>query len=75
ILYYGGVVLISFLIVLYFICCSSKRRLNDKFILFYLSVIAILIVWLSEVPGEYALFFTLGLCFYSNRFNQEGIYE
>lgn len=69
ILYYGGFALLLAFILLYIVCCSYRKRLNDKFSLFFFSVIAILIVWLSEVPSEYAMFFVLGLCYYSNRFD------
>lgn len=65
IMYYGGITLVISFLILYFVCCSLRRRCNSKFILFFYAVIGILLVWLSEVPGEYAMFFALGLCYYS----------
>ena len=71
ILYYGGISLLAVFMILYSICCSRRRRKNDKFFLFFFSVIAIFVVWLSEVPSEYAMFFVLGLCYYSERFEKK----
>lgn len=68
ILYYGGIVLLLAFVFLYFVSCASERRKNHLFYIYFLSVIAVLIVWMTEVPSEYAMFTMLGMCFYSERF-------
>ena len=70
-LYCGGMVLVIILIGVYLIGTAKCRRSELLFPIFFLSVIAILIVWLSEVPGEYALFFVLGICYYSKMLERE----
>lgn len=66
-LYYGGTILVIIFIAIYFVCLKNKNSNNKHFYLFFLGVLAILITWLSEVPGEYAMFFMLSMCYYSKR--------
>ena len=75
IMYYGGIALFISFLILYFVCCSSRRRHNSKFMLFFYAVIGILLVWLSEVPSEYAMFFALGLCYYSKELDGGMLYN
>lgn len=75
IMYYGGIALVISFLILYFVCCSSRRRHNSKFMLFFYAVIGILLVWLSEVPSEYAMFFALGLCYYSKELDGGMLYN
>ena len=54
-------------LIYYFVCTKKEKSNNYHFKYFFLGVIEILINWMSEVPSEYAMFFMLGLCFYSER--------
>ena len=63
--YIGGIVLIILFILFFLVSTSKASRNNPIFILYYLSIVVISIVWLSEVPGEYAMFAMLFFCMYS----------
>ena len=66
-LYYGGIALIIILAIVYLVAVCNKGQQNRYFGLCFLGAFGVLINWLSEVPGEYALFFMLAMCFYSKR--------
>ncbi|WP_296117111.1 O-antigen ligase [uncultured Eubacterium sp.] len=68
-LYYGGIILVILFFLIYLVALNLKKgeHYNKKFFIFFLSIIAILINWLSEVPGEYTMIFVLAMCYYSKR--------
>ena len=68
-LYYGGVILILIFFLIYFVALNKRGNRNKVFYLFFIGIIAIAVNWLSEVPGEYAMFFLLAMCYYSKGIN------
>ena len=63
--YIGGIVLIVLFVLFFLISTRKVNRANPIFPLYYLSVVVISIVWLTEVPGENAMFTMLFFCMYS----------
>lgn len=64
-LYENGVIVILILALLYFFCCRNRIK-NKNFIYFFNTIIVILITWLSEAPGIYAMFIMLTFCYHSD---------
>ena len=67
ILYYGGIVMLLFFIIIYFVSTKEANKKLTSY-LFFIAVIVISITWLSEVPGEYGMFFALTMCFLSQKY-------
>lgn len=66
-LYESGLISLVLLLLFIFVSMSNERQKYACFSTFFSSVIAVLIMWLTEAPGIYGLFFILLFCYYSNR--------
>lgn len=65
-LYCGGIILVILYFIVYFLSCKYTTTSKLAYI-FYISVIVIMVTWLSEVPGEYSCFLMLAITYISGR--------
>lgn len=75
-LYEGGLCSLVLMITIYFFSTSTKRyKKNPSFITYFGAIILILIVWLTEAPGNNSLLIMLGVCYYSKRIMFQETYK
>lgn len=66
ILYYGGIVMLAIVVLIYILSTKNVKKSRISYC-FFISVIVISFTWLTEAPGEYAMFFVLTVCYITGK--------